>query len=293
MRAPARYPISLFVLLFAVIVRGEGTVPGGIELEKLPTDPGLSKIVLIAGSSKPMKPGEHDYVAACAALHDLLQQSPGVAPVLAMDWPVKPETLAGAKAVVLLFDGGDKHGLLQANRHDQVVDLANAGAGFVFLHQLIDVPVEQGDEARKLAGAAWEKGFSARAHWVAEFRDFPEHPVFRGVKPFKIDDGWLTGLRFVPDAKGIFPLLRTVSPTVKNPIKSGTESVVAWTFDRPGGGRSLTFTGGHLHSSLGEEGYRRFLVNAILWTAGKEIPRGGAPVNLTPDRLKAYLAKGP
>ena len=169
----------------------------------------------MAGSSV-YKPGEHEYLAGCAALADLLRQTPGVSPILAVDWPEKPETLAGARAVVMFFDGGDKHALLDSARLAQVQKLADAGAGLVALHQDVDIPVDRGDRMRGLFGAAWEKGFSQRAHWVADFTTFPDHPIFRGVTPFKIDDGWLFKLRFVPELKGVTPLLRTVSP--KTPV---------------------------------------------------------------------------
>src|SRR3954447_19755029 len=139
-------------------------------------------------------------------------------------------------------------------------------------------------------GATFEKGFSQRAHWVAKFEAFPDHPIFRGVAPFTIDDGWLFKLRFVPDLKGITPLLRTVSP--KDPVsrEQGSEDIIAWAYDRPTGGRSFVFTGGHLHKSLAEEGYRRFLVNGILWSAGVQIPAGGAPAALASGDLDGYLA---
>ena len=71
-------------------------LPGGITLEEPPSDPALARIVLVAGSSV-YKPGEHEYLAGCVALADLLRQTPGVFPVLAVDWPEKPETLAGGQ----------------------------------------------------------------------------------------------------------------------------------------------------------------------------------------------------
>jgi hypothetical protein len=125
---------------------------------------------------------------------------------------------------------------------------------------------------------------------VAEFREFPDHPVCRGVMPFRIDDGWLYRLRFVPGLAGVTLLLRTAPPPAK---PTGDEAVVAWAYERPGGGRSFTFTGGHLHRSLGEAGYRRFLVNGILWAAGVDVPAGGAPVALTDAEPNKYLDMRP
>lgn len=243
------------------------------------------RIVLVAGSNF-FKPGEHEYVAGCSVLADLLRQTPGVEPEVAVDWPKNAQTLASARSLVLFFDGGDKHGLRQGDRLEQVRKLADAGTGLVQLHQVIDYPKDLAEPARGWMGAAWEKGHGQRAHWVAQFDAFPDHPMFRGVTPFKIDDGWIYKLRFVPGMKGVTPLLRTASP--KTPA-TGDDTIVAWAYERPGGGRSFSYAGGHLHSSLAEEGYRRFLVNGILWSAGVDIPSGGAPVRLSDAELNKYL----
>src|SRR5712691_11109940 len=97
-------------------------LPKGIVLEEQPKDVKLTKIVLVAGSNF-YKAGEHEYIGGCAVLMDLLRQTPGVFPVLALDWPKKAETLAGARSVVFFFDGGDKHGLLKGERLAQMQKL--------------------------------------------------------------------------------------------------------------------------------------------------------------------------
>jgi type 1 glutamine amidotransferase len=260
-------------------------------VEQQPRNKKAAKVVLIAGSNF-YKSGEHEYVGSCSVLMDLLRQTSGVEPVLAIDWPKKPETLKGAKAIVFFFDGGDKHAVLRGERAAELQKLVAEGVGLVQLHQAVDYPKDRGEAARAWAGACWEQGYSARAHWVAEFKTFPDHPVFRGVKPFTVNDGWLTKLRFAEGMKGVTPLLRTSPPDART-RPAGSEDVVAWAFERPGGGRSFSFTGGHLHSSFAREGYRRFLVNGILWSAGMEVPPGGAKVDLDPDKLPTYLKKPP
>ena len=103
-------------------------------------------MVLVAGSNF-FKAGEHEYAGGCAVLMDLLKQN-GAAPVLALDWPKKPETLAGAKAVVFFFDGAEKHGATKGDRLAQVQKLAEGGCGIVQFHQAVDYPKDFGD--RKL-----------------------------------------------------------------------------------------------------------------------------------------------
>jgi type 1 glutamine amidotransferase len=271
-------------------------LPPGVKLEERPTGPKATKIVLVAGSNY-YKPGEHEYVAGCAVLMDLLRQTPGVFPVLAVDWPTRPDTFAEAKAVVLFLDGGDKHAILKDDRLAEVQKLVESGVGLVQLHQVADYPKDLADRARSWTGAAWENGVGQRAHWVTTFKTFPDHPVCRGVKPFTINDGWLYQLRFIDGKTGVTPLLRTVNPKSKAKMTDDA-AIVSWVYERPapsGGkaGRSFTFTGGHLHASFAEEGYRRFLVNGIVWSAGLEIPTTGTPVVLDTAELKKYLATPP
>jgi hypothetical protein len=276
----------------AFCAEANSRLPAGFVLEEGCPDASQTKIVLIAGSNY-FKAGQHEYVGGCAVLMDLLRQTPGVFPVLALDWPRKAETFAGAKAVVFFFDGGDKHAWRDESRRTETKKLADAGVGLVCFHQGVDVPKDLGSQVRDWMGAVFEKGYSHRAHWIAEFKTFPDHPVCRGVAPFRIDDGWLYKLRFAEGMKGVTPLLRTVSPKAKSAPESDAESVISWVYERPGGGRSFTFTGCHLHSSLAEEGYRRYLTNGILWTAGKEVPTSGAPVGLDTAQLDRYLSAAP
>ena len=246
----------------------------GFALEEQPKDAKAAKIVFVAGSNF-YTPGEHEYIAGCALLMDLVKQTPGVFPVLALDWPKNPDTFKNAKAVVFFLDGGDKHPVLKGQRLVDTMKLAEDGVGLVMLHQGVDIDKDFGERVQGWMGAAWEKGYSQRAHWVSEHKDFPMHPITRGVKPFTIDDGYLYKLRFVPQLKGITPLLRTVNPKAKS-AKLDDDAIVAWAYERENKGRSFAFTGAHLHASFAEEGYRRFLTNGILWTAKLDIPASGA-----------------
>jgi trehalose utilization protein len=289
--------VILALLLVSVLAQpieaGDKTpkLPKGITLEEQPKDAKLAKIVFIAGSNY-YKPGEHEYIGGCALLMDLVRQTPGVFPVLAFDWPKDPKTFENAKAVVFFLDGGDKHPVLKGGKLIQTLKLAEDGVGLVMLHQGVDIHKDFGDPMQEWMGAVWEKGYSQRAHWVYEFYDFPKHPITRGVKKFKIDDGYLYKLRFVAELKKVTPLLRTVNPKTAG-AKLDDASIVSWAYEREGGGRSFAFTGGHLHASFAEEGYRRILVNGILWSANVEIPSAGAPVALTTAELNRSIENRP
>jgi len=259
---------------------------GGIPLEADTSDPTLTKIVILAGGFS-KGGGEHEYFAGSVVLFNLLKQSPGIFPVLAAEgWPKNEKIFDNAKAVVFYMDGGGKQSILQGDHFEKIEKLAAKGVGIVHLHQIIDYPKTATDRILPLIGGVWVPGMGARGHWDGDFASFVEHPITRGVAPFKENDGFIYKLKFVDDLKGITPLLRTTPP--KGTLK-GTEDIVSWAFQRPDGGRSFVWTGCHLHASWSLEGMRRFTINGILWSAGLEIPAGGAPVGLDPADLKLHL----
>src|SRR5438105_6735766 len=70
-----------------------------VPLEKQPSDPNLAKIVLIAGKQS-HGPGDHEFFAGCAILMKMLQQTPGVFPVMARDgWPKDERVFDNDKCV--------------------------------------------------------------------------------------------------------------------------------------------------------------------------------------------------
>lgn len=271
------------ILLLALACQDRADVP----LEVEPSDPAAAKIVLIAGGFS-KGGGEHEYFAGTALLAGLLRQTAGVAPVMAAEgWPRNEGILDGARAVVFYMDGIGKQKHLAADRAARVDALAAKGAGIVYLHQVIDTPEKDAERVMSWVGGVWVKG-GARGHWDGVFKGFVAHPITRGVPPFTENDGFIYKNRF---AERIVPLLRTSPP--KGPPLKGNEDVVAWAWERPAGGRSFVFTGCHAHEAWGLEGMRRFVVNGILWSAGLEVPAGGAPVALDPAELKKNLDPKP
>jgi len=240
-------------------------------------------------------PGAHEFFAGCAVLMKLLRQTPGVFPVMARDgWPKDPRTLENAKAVVFYMDGGGGHPILQQDHRAVVQKLTDQGVGFVNLHYAVEYPKSQSDHILQWLGGYYETGFSTNPHWKAEFKSLPDHPITRGVRPFTTQDEWYFNIRFAPADKNVVPILKATPPdrvrgTADARKHPGREEVVAWALERARGGRSFGFTGGHFHRNWGDENFRRTVVNAILWSAGLEVPKEGAKVELDPADLKKNL----
>jgi hypothetical protein len=65
--------------------------------------------------------------------------------------------------------------------------------------------------------------------------------------------------------------------------------VLAWVVERPDGGRGFSFTGAHFHKNWGDPDFRRLVLNAILWTAGLDVPATGFESQVTAEELKENL----
>ncbi len=287
----------VLVLLLVLAARAELTEQQRqVPLEQDSPDPKLAKIVLLAGSVS-NKAGQHEYFAGCAMMMDWLKQTPDVWPVMVAEgWPKNEAILDGAKAVVVFADGGPKLPFLEPARWARMKKLIDAGAGFVMLHQAVDVPEANADEIKSWLGAVFQKDIGNRGHWDMEFSEFPKHPITRGVSAFAAPfDGWLFNLHFAP---GAVPLVSGQVPdkartTEDAKAHAGRAEVIAWAYERANGGRSFGFTGCDLHKNWIAESQRRLVTNGILWTARCEIPATGAPAPMTPTQLAANLDAKP
>jgi hypothetical protein len=253
--------------------------------------PALVKIVLVAGeTAKVDVPGHHDYLAGCQCLEQLLKQTPGVETVQVTNgWPSDEAVLSGSNSLVFYTDGGGKQAFLSnAERIAKVQGLIDAGCGLVLIHQAVDVPDEHATQVLSWLGGAYLKNKSQRGHWDSQHVEFPSHPVTRGVTPWKINDGWLNAIQFVDQKQGITPLVWSSKEYEEG--RAGIDShIVAWTYDRPAGGRSFAFTGLDAHSAWERPGLRQLMVNGVLWSAGAEIPEAGAPSQIEKAALDSML----
>ncbi|MFL5340956.1 MAG: ThuA domain-containing protein [Gemmataceae bacterium] len=291
--------IPACLLLFAAAVRADPPKVDPYEqsdvvLEQESNDPSLAKIVLIAGRPS-HGPGDHEFFAGCAILKQMLQQTPGVWPVMVRDgWPKDEKIFDGAKAVVFYLDGRGGHPLADPKKLGVIQKLIDQKCGFVCLHYAVDYRPQEGDRVINWMGGYYLDRFSINPHWDADFTSLPHHPITRGVKPFKIRDEWYYNMKFVPGMKNVTPILTATPPdqtrgTEDAKSHPGRPEVVAWAFERPDGGRGFGFTGGHTHKNWADADFRRLVTNAILWSAQIPVPEGGAKVEMDPVEIEKHL----
>lgn len=277
----------------------------GLRAEPMPKPP--IKIVLVAGRPS-HGPGDHEHFAGMAILFRMLQQN-GVWPVLAREgWPKNEKIFDGAAAIVFYADGGGGHPAIQRKRLALLDGFMKQGVGLACIHYAVEVPKERGGaEFLRWLGGYFETHWSVNPWWEADFKQLPQHPITRGVQPFKILDEWYYHMRFGEDKKGVTPILsahppketlnrpdgeHSGNPHVRAAIARGEIQHVAWAFQRPlqeGGGRGFGFTGAHRHVNWGNENFRRLVTNALLWVARAPVPRQGADVTMDPADLRRNL----
>ena len=260
--------------------------------------PEVRKIVFIGDAGTHGGRGHHEFVAGSILLAEHMNHAyPRVHAVVhsTKNWP---QDLAHADAVVVALNHGGRAAL-----DPNIAKAVARGAGFAALHYGVEVEKgEQGNNYLKWIGGYFEASYSVNPWWTPQFKDFPVHPITRGVKPFSLRDEWYYHMRFVPDMKGVTPILSDLppldtiqgggretsshggNPEVWKAVSSGQKQHVAWAYERPDGGRGFGFTGLHLHQNLAEDNFRTLLLNAVAWVSKLEVPEGGVPSDI-PDSI--------
>src|SRR6266446_4572343 len=271
------------------------------------TSPGADKkIVFIAGRPS-HGPAEHEHRAGCLLLKVCLDKVPGVTSIVYSNgWPDNPSAaFANAATIVVYSDGGGGHPLLQDDRLKTIGDLMNKGVGLVCIHYAVEPTKEKGEkEFLDWIGGAFEINWSVNPTWNADFKQLPNHPITRGVKPFMIHDEWYFHMRFREGMKGVTPILTAIppestmsrtdgthsgNPAVREAVKNAEPQHMAWACQRAEGGRGFGWTGAHYHKNWGNDNFRKLVLNAILWTANAEVPAQGVQSTVTEDELKQNL----
>jgi hypothetical protein len=177
------------------------------------------------------------------------------------------------------------------------------GVGFGTMHYAVEIPEHKGGaELLQWQGGYFLTNWSVNPHWTADFTNFPNHEITRGVKPFKIRDEWYYHMKFAES--GVTPILAAIPPENTrgrpgassshggNPHvqkRAGQPETVMWAYERPNGARGFGFTGAHDHKNWGNESFRKVVANAILWIAKVPVPANGVECTVTPQDLEENL----
>jgi type 1 glutamine amidotransferase len=260
------------------------------------------KIVLIAGPITGHPKDTHEYEKNVILLKHLLDTSPSLQGQVRVEahfkgWPKNPTTLDDTATVVLISDGSDRnlqdHPLYVGDRFAQLERQIKRGCGFVQFHWSTFNPVSHHEQITEWIGGYFDyetgtgpnRWRSAITHkeWTAT-PVTPDHPINRGVRPFKLREEFYHHIRFRENDPRLKPIV-SVGPGQSN------EWTVGWAVERVDGGRGFGFTGGHYYENWWLDDFRRLILNAIVWSAKLEVPVGGVESSLGP-RMKALIVTG-
>jgi Trehalose utilisation/Ankyrin repeats (3 copies)/Ankyrin repeats (many copies) len=265
------------------------------------------KSVLLVAGPKSHAPGEHEHPTGCEFLAKHLETSGlGIKAVSSLGWPEDEAIVAAADTLVIYSDGEDAHA---AKGHlDALKKRHAAGKGLVVLHYALE-PADPAmaaflDEA---IGGHFEVNWSVNPIWQMKNPTLASHPATQGVKPFELEEEFYFHIRLRDDA---VPLMQAVppigslggdgprsgNPTIRKQLQAQTPQTLAWAVANANGSRGFGFTGGHFHRNWSEENFRKLVLNAIVWTAGGDVPASGVEgkVAVTPayQTIDEAIAKG-
>ncbi len=261
-----------------------------------------TKIVLIAGPITGHPKDAHEYEKSVILLKHLLDTSPNTNHVAIEahfnGWPLDDATLDDAATIVMLSDGGDReltnHPLYVGDRIKTLEKQMRRGCGFVQFHWTTFNPNRHHDQITDWVGGYFDyetgnapnKWFSAIKTWEGPTSlPSPNHPICRGVKPFRVREEFYYNIRFRENDQRIVPIVATEPPGESKSYPVG------WAVQRADGGRGFGFTGGHFYRNWWLPDFRKLILNAIVWSARLEVPDDGVQSRLE-DPFRVLIVTG-
>ncbi len=281
-----------------------GTTLAGTGLAQATDANKPRKVVMVAGTPS-HGPGAHEFNAGVQLLAKCLATTPGLKVDVQLNgYPKDESVFDGASAIVCYADGGGGHPFCQGDRLKKLGAMLAKGVGFMCMHYGVEVQKDKGGpEFQQWIGGYYENGWSCNPMWSPEFKEFPQHPITRGVKPFSVQDEWYFNMRFRPEMQGVTPILvAKPSDQVRNgpyvypkgpyahiQEAKGQPETMMWAVEREDGGRGVGFTGGHFHQNWADDNFRKVVLNGILWVSQIEVPEAGVEQPLAADDIKQNL----
>ena len=256
-----------------------------------------TNIVILAGE-KSHPATLHEYIKSARLLKAMLDNAENIGPVNTSicygGWPEDPSLLNEADLILTLSDGRDGPGgadvpFMVGDRMEIIQQQIDRGCGMMTFHFSTFAPDKYGEQMLDWVGGYfdWQNDQGER-EWYSDitFLDVfvelssPEHPVSNGVEPFQIVEEYYYDLRFKPGHERFTPIVSV--PALEAEHSDG--SIVAWTIERPDGGRGCGTSLGHFYANWKNDDYRKLILNAIVWTAGMPVPDSGVEAAFYTDK---------
>ena len=246
------------------------------------------KVILVAGKDS-HRYGDHEFRAGCHLLAKKLNASGlGIKATVVEErnWPKDLKVFDEADSIIIYSDGFKKHPFKTKSLFDYFVGLVKKGKGIGFLHYACEVEKSNGKYMNGMVGGFYERLYSVNPHWVCSSILNKDSALTNGVKNFNIKDEWYFNIRLndkvtpvlqgIPDKKARSGNSTYPRGALKHIVDAeGRKETLLWTHVAKSGSKGFGFTGGHYHANWKNDDFRKFILNAIAWSAGVEVPKEG------------------
>jgi len=280
------------VAMLAAILTAPMIVCGAAGSE--PGDSSSLKTIVFFGGCKTHGPGAHEHLRGAQLLKRCIDTASGIprpkTRIYLDTWPKNAGELDDAATVVVMWEGWNLH-LINARNLERVRkfdQLMKRGVGLVCFHA--STAVDKSVETYYLDWLGGNKSPGYSLHPMARMIDVaiaaPEHPICRGVRPMQFaEEEFYCKILFRGGDQRIRPIL-----TAMLPPSQPEKQIIGWAVERADGGRAFACTGPHYHANFQNEDFRKLALNAILWTAKIEVPRGGLQSAVSPADFRTEPA---
>lgn len=242
------------------------------------------RLLLVGQGPDGHPPGSHEFMPGVRVVEALLKPWEGEVEVTTAKadepWPEGPGLIDHADGVVLLVTQGARWMQATPERFAALQWLARRKGAIVALHWSVGAKDAKFIEGQ-LALLGGTRGGPQRKYVVSE-NDVTfvesDHPILRGIHPFRIKDEFYYRLDLVKPSPQFHPLLTTKI--------EGQDETICWGWERPDGGRSFGFVCLHFHENWNRIEYQRLVTQGILWTLNLPIPEGGIQLELDESVLE-------
>ncbi|MBM3762275.1 MAG: ThuA domain-containing protein [Acidobacteria bacterium] len=267
-------------------------------------------LVVIGPSNHP--PGTHEVAAGGRLVAHCLEHMnslSGFRATVLEHWPQDAALLNRINTIVFIGDVFPPVCLPDTPRIMADLDrMMQRGCGIACIHfatglQAKDVPPSGDHPLLRWMGGYFSTGGATHHKSVAKVFSAvtitpasPKHPISRGWKQFTQDEEPYYNNYFGPDNNRMASNV-TALATAMLPPESPKLEVVSWCVQRPDRGRGFAVVMPHFYRNWKNEDFRRFVLNGIVWSAGREVPRRGVETNapdmaaFTPESLEPIPRK--
>jgi len=238
-------------------------------------------VLLIGQSPDGHPPGTHEYMPGVRLMDRWLSATGKVETVVAQadgDWTEGPDMIAKADGIFMFVSQGARWIAEDARRYEAFAQHAQNKKGLAALHWATGTKdAKYIDGFTALFGPCHGGPDRKYKFLTTELRPVGEHPAVSGVEPLRTRGEYYYQLKLPKDKDGLVPLLEADI--------DGEAYHVSYAWNRPDGGRSFVFTGGHFHDNWKHLQYRRLVTQGVLWTVGVDVPADGLDIPLEEGEL--------